>query len=59
MPQTKLQRYLRKKERTLNETERSQIRARIERGDGDVHKLAEEFHCVPTQVAGIKARMKF
>jgi hypothetical protein len=57
MPDTKLQRYIAKKDHELNETEKQQIRDHIKLGDGDVYKLAEEFHCVPIQVAGIKAAM--
>jgi hypothetical protein len=53
----KLGRYLQKKTRDLAEEEKRQIRQRIERGEGDVYKLAEEFGCVPIQVAGIKAAM--
>jgi hypothetical protein len=49
--------YLQKKQRDLNEIEKAQIRERIQAGDGNVYRLAEEFACVPVQVAGIKAAM--
>jgi hypothetical protein len=55
----KLQRYLEKTKRKLTEDETESIRRRSERGDGNVYKLAKEFGCVPTQIAGVKARMKF
>jgi hypothetical protein len=51
--------YLQKKSRELSAFETQQIRDRIEHGDGDVYKLAKEFGCVPVQIAGIKARLKF
>src|ERR1017187_9047245 len=57
MESAKPQRYLTKKFRELSEAETQQIRDRIGRGDDDVFKLAVEFNCVPTQVAGIKAIM--
>lgn len=57
MALTKLQNYIQKKNRELSEEEKQQIRDRIERGDEDVFKIAAEFHCVPAQVAGIKAVM--
>ncbi len=59
MTDSKLRRYLKKKDRDLSPDERQQMRDHIQSGEKDVYKLAEEFHCVPTQVAGIKARMKF
>lgn len=59
MRDSKLGRYLKKKDRVLSPDETQKIRERIEKGEKDVYKLAEEFQCVPTQVAGIKARMKF
>ena len=55
MAYSKLGRYHQKKTRDLTEEEKRQIRQRIERSEGDVYKLAEEFECVPIQVAGIKA----
>jgi hypothetical protein len=51
------QTYLDKKDHDLGEKEKQQIRDRIGHGDGDVYKLAAEFHCTPIQVAGIKAAM--
>lgn len=51
--------YLQKKSRKLSAFETQQIRDRIEDGERDVYKLAEEFGCVPTQIAGVKARLKF
>ena len=57
MADGKLQRYGQKKDHELSEEEKRQIRERIEQGDGNVYKLAEEFHCAPIQVAGIKAAM--
>jgi hypothetical protein len=58
-PKTKLEQYLQRKTHELTSGERQQIIDRINRGDGNVYKLADEFGCVPTQVAGIKARLKF
>jgi hypothetical protein len=55
----KLQDYLRKKSRDLSREETRQVRVRIERGQTDVYELAAEFGCVPAQIAGIKARLKF
>jgi hypothetical protein len=55
----KLRRYLKKKSRELSAHEKKHIRRRAEQGDADVYKLAEELGCVPTQIAGVKARMKF
>ena len=57
MASKKLQNYIQKKKREISEEEKQQIRDRIERGDEDVFKLAAEFHCVPAQVAGVKAVM--
>lgn len=57
--QTKLERYRQRKKREFTSEEKQQIRDRIERGDGDVNKLADEFGCAPTQVATIKAHLNF
>ena len=54
-----LQEYRRRKRRNLTDTEKRAVRIEIERGKKDVYKLAKKFNCVPTQIAGIKARMKF
>ena len=54
-----LQDYRNRKRSDLSEPEKRDIRIEIERGNRDVYKLAEKFNCVPTQIAGIKARMKF
>jgi hypothetical protein len=54
---TKSKAYLRKKRHELGENERQQIRDKIQRGDADVYRLAAEFHCMPVQVAGIKAAL--
>ena len=54
-----LQEYIKRKRRDLSGVEKRAIRIEIERGKGDVYKLARKFNCVPTQIAGIKARMKF
>lgn len=50
--------YLEKKRRDLTEFEKLQIRQRLENGESDTAKLAEEFGCVPTQIAAIKAWRK-
>jgi CENP-B N-terminal DNA-binding domain len=50
--------YIQRKRRELSDTEKQAIRLEIERGNADVYRLAKQFNCVPTQVAGIKARMK-
>jgi hypothetical protein len=49
--------YPERKQRDLTDQEKSQLRARIERGDADIHALAKEFGCSTSQVAGIKAAM--
>ena len=54
-----LSEYITRKKRDLSDREKREIRVEIERGNGNVYMLAERFNCVPTQVAGIKARMKF
>ncbi len=46
------------KTRELSESEKDSIRAQIEAGDADVHKLATDFDCSPSQIAGIKAALK-
>ena len=50
--------YLEKKRRGLTDFEELQIRQRLENGESDTAKLAEEFGCVPTQIAAIKAWRK-
>jgi cell fate (sporulation/competence/biofilm development) regulator YlbF (YheA/YmcA/DUF963 family) len=47
--------YPEPKQRDLTDDEKTQLRARIERGDGDIYVLATEFGCSASQVAGIKA----
>jgi hypothetical protein len=54
-----LQDYRKRKRRNLSDTEKRAVRIEIERGKKDVYKLAKKFNCVPTQIAGIKVRMKF
>lgn len=49
--------YPEPKERDLSEEEKARIRARIQEGDGDIYKLAQEFMCSSSQVAGIKAAL--
>ena len=49
--------YPEPKVRELTEEEKHAMRARIESGDDDIYKLAKEFDCTSSQVAGIKARM--
>jgi transposase-like protein len=39
----------------LSETEKAQIRKRIQQGDDNIYKLAQEFGCSASQIAGIKA----
>lgn len=55
----RLHEYLQKKQRDLSSEETQQIRGRLEHGQTNVYELANEFGCVPTQIAGIKARLKF
>jgi hypothetical protein len=57
MAYPKRESYIQKKDHDLTEEEKQQIRERIDHGEGDVYKLADEFHCVPIQIAGIKAAM--
>ena len=52
-----LREYLRKKSHKLTTEETQQIRHCIKREQVDVYKLASEFGCVPTQIAGIKAHL--
>jgi hypothetical protein len=49
--------YPEPKQRDLTAGEKSELRARIERGDADIYALATEFGCSASQVAGIKAAM--
>jgi hypothetical protein len=49
--------YPEPKQRDLTDDEKTQLRARIERGDADIYVLATEFGCSASQVAGIKAAM--
>ncbi|MGH7963384.1 MAG: hypothetical protein ACRERD_16440 [Candidatus Binatia bacterium] len=51
-------RYPEPKQRELSEDEKAQLRARIERGESDIYRLAQEFGCSPSQVAGIKAALR-
>jgi transposase-like protein len=53
----KLADYLQKKQSELTNFEKQQIRSLVEAGETSVYKLAREFGCVPTQIAGIKAHM--
>jgi hypothetical protein len=57
MADTDGRRYPESKQRELTDEEKDQLRARIERGEGDSYQLAREFGCSPSQVAGIKAWM--
>jgi hypothetical protein len=54
-----LQECRKRKRQDLSDVEKRAVRIETERGKGDVYKLAKKFNCVPTQIAGIKARMKF
>lgn len=49
--------YPEPKQRDLTDDEKSQLRARIEKGDADIYALAREFECSASQVAGLKAAM--
>jgi hypothetical protein len=49
--------YPEKKQRDLSEGEKAQLRDRIRRGEADYNKLAREFGCSTSQVAGIKAAL--
>ena len=49
--------YPEPKQRELSETEKAQIRERIQQGDDNIYKLAQEFGCSSSQVAGIKAAL--
>jgi transposase-like protein len=57
MADTEQRRYPEPKQRELSDEEKEQLRTRIERGEGDIYQLAQEFGCSPSQVAGIKAAM--
>jgi transposase-like protein len=54
---TTARRYPEPKLRELSEDEKAQMRERISAGEADIYKLAEEFGCTSSQVAGIKAAM--
>jgi DNA invertase Pin-like site-specific DNA recombinase len=54
----KLREYLRRKKRSLTPEESAAVRNRLENGDTNVYKLAKDFGCVPTQIAGVKAWLK-
>ena len=45
------------KTRELTKNEKAQIRARIESGETDIYKLADEFSCSSSQIAGVKAAL--
>ena len=47
--------YPEPKQHELPESGKALIRARINEGEVDVHQLAKEFSCSPSQIAGIKA----
>lgn len=47
--------YPAKKRRGLTEREKVRIRERIRLGDGNIWKLAGDFDCSASQIAGIKA----
>ena len=49
--------YPEPKERDLSGSEKARIRERIEAGEGDIYKLAQEFMCSSSQIAGIKAAL--
>ena len=49
--------YPEPKQRELSETEKAQIRERIQQGDDNIYKLAQEFACSSSQIAGIKAAL--
>ena len=57
MADTEQHRYPERKQRELTDDEKARLRGRIERGDEDIYRLAQEFGCSPSQVAGIKAAM--
>ncbi len=46
------------KRRSLSENEKSAIRSRLKAGDLNVYKLAKEFDCSWSQIAGFKAWLK-
>jgi transposase-like protein len=50
-------RYPERKQRELTEEEKEAIRSRIQGGDDDIYRLAAEFGCTTSQVAGIKAAL--
>jgi hypothetical protein len=43
--------------RGLDEPTKAEIRRRIKQGTTDIYKLAAEFGCGPSKIAGIKAAM--
>ncbi|HMK77832.1 MAG TPA: hypothetical protein VK568_16855 [Thermodesulfobacteriota bacterium] len=49
--------YPQKKIRELREVEKKEIRKHVKGGDENVYKLANEFHCSTSQIAGVKAAL--
>ena len=49
--------YPEPKRRELSEAEKTQIRERIQQGDDNIYKLAQEFGYSSSQIAGIKAAL--
>ena len=49
--------YPEPKQRELNDTEKAQIRERIQQGDDNIYKLAQEFGCSSSQIADIKVSL--
>lgn len=49
--------YPEQKSRELDATEKQAIRGRLDSGESDIYKLAQEFGCSSSQVAGIKAHL--
>jgi len=49
--------YPEPQQRERSETEKAQIRERHQQGDDNIYKLAQEFACSASHIAGIKAAL--
>jgi transposase-like protein len=49
--------YPEPKQRDLSETDKAQVHERMKKGDDDIYKLAREFGCSSSHIAGVKAAL--
>ena len=57
MKETEQHRYPDSKKRDLSDEEKARLRGWIEGGETDIYRLAREFNCSSSQVAGIQTAM--